>query len=115
MNNKKNNESLSETLNNELNSLNNELKSCEECIERIKEEINLKRRNLTEYQSKQKTIESKIKAKRYEMLENLVSDKLEITIEELAGAVKSGEVLVEKTKTENSVLLVNNGQGDDIT
>lgn len=99
-----------------LDTLESELDSCNESISRVKEEINAKRRNLAELQTKQKNIREKIKAKRYEALENLVSDKLEMSIDELTGAVKSGGVLVEKAKSEDSASAaignIKNKEGD---
>lgn len=85
-----------------LDTLKSELDICNENISRVREEINAKRRNLSELQAKQKSIEDKIKAKRYEALESLVSDKLEMSIDELTGAVESGGVLVEKANINDS-------------
>lgn len=85
-----------------ITSLKNELAVCTENISRVKEEINSKRRNLTELQAKQNQLENKIKATRYEALESLISDKLEMSIDELTGAVKNGGVLVEKTSLKDS-------------
>ncbi|MCM1524054.1 MAG: hypothetical protein NC120_06310 [Ruminococcus sp.] len=79
-----------------IEALESELALCDESIIRTKDEINAKRRYITEQQAKKKNLEAQIKAKRFEFIESLVSDKLDMSIDELAGAVKSGGILIEK-------------------
>lgn len=80
-----------------IENLTKELSSCEESISRTKDEINTKRRTLSELQGKRKNIQEKVNAKRYEFLESIVSDKLKISIDELVGAVQNDDILVEKS------------------
>lgn len=83
--------------------LENELKETIVDIEKTTEEMNARRRLISELKSKRTILENQIKAKKLEQLEDDVTNKYGMSMEAFMAAVKSGDILVDnKEESSNS-------------
>lgn len=81
-----------------LEELTEEYNSLNEAMLKLKDEINMKRRNMSEMKSRLTELENRINAKRYEMLTDHISKKTGVSVDTFIDALEKGNVLVEHEK-----------------
>ena len=78
-----------------LNELEAEFKTVQEAIIKQNDEINAKRRALSELKARLTDLEAKINAKKYEALIGGISEKTGLDMERFMAALEKGNVLVD--------------------
>ena len=86
-----------------LEELTTELANIDDQIKTIRDDINAKRRNLTELSSRRNDIENKIAAKKLEQLTEAISQKTGLSLDSFTDALKNGNVLVDHDNDNVSV------------
>lgn len=75
-----------------------EKNSIEDSIRKTTDEINAKRRAVSEMKTKVTELDSRINAKRYELLANSISDKTGMNMDKFMTELDKGNVLVDSEK-----------------
>ena len=75
--------------------LEEELKLTNAAIEKTTDELNARRRIISELKSKKSILEDQIKAKKLEQLEHAVTNQYGMSIDNFMTAVKSGDIVVD--------------------
>lgn len=79
-----------------LTELENELQLTEAAIDKTTEELNARRRTISELKTRKTMLEDQIKAKKLELLENAVANQYGMSMDKFMDAVKSGDILVDE-------------------